>query len=94
MFKLCPTKILVAVVAWLTVMVLLGANALRPFLEAIGFTAGLSLTVAAVQLIFALVFITQFWRIIWRWLPKLNEWVYPDLNGDWDVELKSNFPPD
>jgi hypothetical protein len=72
-------------------MVLLGANALRPFLEAIGFTAGLSLTVAAVQFIFALVFITPFWQRVWRWFPRLNEWVYPDLNGDWDVELKSNF---
>jgi hypothetical protein len=92
MFKLCPTKILVVIVAWATLMVLLCVNALRPFLEGVGFTAGLSLTVAAVQLIFTLMFVTQFWRIIWRWFPKLNEWVYPDLNGDWDVELKSNFP--
>jgi hypothetical protein len=91
MFKLCPTRILVGIAAWLTLMVVLVENALRALLKGVGLTAGLSLTVAIVQLIFTLVFITPLWRTIWRWVPKLNEWVYPDLNGDWDVELKSNF---
>src|SRR5260221_8411304 len=92
MFKLCPTRILVGIVGWLTVMVVLVLNALRTSLEGVGVTAGFSLTVALVQLIFTLVFITPLWRVIWRWVPKLNEWIYPDLNGDWDVELQSNFP--
>jgi hypothetical protein len=92
MFKLCPIKLLVGIVAWLTVMVVLVLNALRPIFEGVGVTAGFSLTVALVQLVFMLVFITPLWRIIWRRVPKLNEWIYPDLNGDWDVELQSNFP--
>jgi hypothetical protein len=92
MFKLCPIKLLVAIVAWLTLMVVLGVNALRALLEEIGIAAGLSLTVAIVQFIFMLVFITPIWRTLWKWVPKLNEWIYPDLNGDWDVELKSNYP--
>jgi|SRR6185437_2191015 len=91
MFKLCPTKILVLIIAWLTVMVLLVVNVLKPFLDGIGLTVGQSFVVALVQLIFTLVFVTPLWRVIWRWLPQLNEWVYPDLSGDWDVELKSNF---
>jgi len=80
----------VGIVAWLTVMVVLVLNALKPVLDGIGVSAGLSLTVALVQLIFTLVFITPIWRVIWRWMPKLSEWIYPDLNGDWDVELQSN----
>jgi len=27
------------------------------------------------------------WRYIWKWFPKLGEWIYPDLNGEWDVEI-------
>jgi|25_taG_2_1085351.scaffolds.fasta_scaffold17177_2 hypothetical protein len=27
------------------------------------------------------------WRCLWRFLPKLNDWVYPDLNGRWAVEI-------
>jgi hypothetical protein len=92
MFKLCPTKILVLIVAWLTLMVVLALNALQPVLVPIGLTVRLSLAVALVQFISTLVFVTPLWRIVWRWFPRLNEWVYPDLNGDWDVELKSNFP--
>jgi hypothetical protein len=32
------------------------------------------------------------WRFFWRKFPKLNKWVFPDLNGHWDVELCSNWP--
>ncbi|MGH6712983.1 MAG: hypothetical protein ACREEK_29020 [Bradyrhizobium sp.] len=72
-------------------MVVLAVNASTVFLQGFGLTVTLSLTVALVQLLFTLVFVTPLWRTVWRWLPKLNDWVYPDLNGIWDVELKSNF---
>lgn len=32
------------------------------------------------------------WRFLWRRFPKLNEWVFPDLNGIWLGETKSNWP--
>ena len=36
----------------------------------------------------ALLFVLHFgWRGIWRWVPKLNDWVFPDLNGEWDVRI-------
>lgn len=42
--------------------------------------------------VFLLPAISSFlWRPIWKLFPKLNEWVYPDLNGEWDVTLKSNW---
>ncbi|WP_244424295.1 hypothetical protein [Methylobacterium sp. GXF4] len=30
------------------------------------------------------------WRAIWRKYPFLNKW-FPDLNGEWNVELHSNW---
>lgn len=27
------------------------------------------------------------WRKLWAWIPKLNQWVFPDLNGNWDVAI-------
>ena len=31
------------------------------------------------------------WRYIWKFIPKLNDWIYPDLNGKWDVEIHWNW---
>ncbi|QBQ56008.1 hypothetical protein [Nitrosococcus wardiae] len=30
------------------------------------------------------------WRRLWSRYPILNEWVYPDLNGDWSVSIHWN----
>lgn len=27
------------------------------------------------------------WRQIWKWVPVLNRWLYPDLNGAWKVSI-------
>lgn len=27
------------------------------------------------------------WRWIWRWFPKLNDWIFPDLNGTWNATI-------
>ncbi len=32
------------------------------------------------------------WRILWRLIPALNKWVYPDLNGVWYGATQSNWP--
>ena len=32
------------------------------------------------------------WRCLWRRLPQLNQWVYPDLNGVWVGATSSNWP--
>lgn len=31
------------------------------------------------------------WRWIWMIIPKLNDWVFPDLNGRWAVEIHWNW---
>ena len=30
------------------------------------------------------------WRFIWEKIPKLNDWLFPDINGTWDVEIHWN----
>ncbi len=34
-----------------------------------------------------LAFVVFGWRLLWSRFPKLNEWVYPDLNGEWKVDI-------
>jgi SMODS-associating 2TM, beta-strand rich effector domain len=31
------------------------------------------------------------WKHIWRWVPKLNDWVFPNLNGKWVVDIHWNW---
>lgn len=31
------------------------------------------------------------WTWIWKKLPKLNDWLFPDLNGKWTMEIHYNF---
>lgn len=31
------------------------------------------------------------WRLCWRLIPKLNEWIFPDLNGVWAGTAHSNW---
>ena len=31
------------------------------------------------------------WRLVWRQFPKLSDWVFPDLNGRWTVEIYWNW---
>lgn len=47
------------------------------------------------SLLASLFLIKPVWRLLWR-LPvigrMLGSWIFPDLNGDWDIEIKSNWP--
>lgn len=38
-----------------------------------------------------LIFFVSGWRFLWSKFPKLNEWVYPDLNGEWQVSIHWNY---
>ena len=31
------------------------------------------------------------WRFLWSLVPSLNSWIYPNLNGNWSVTLRSNI---
>jgi hypothetical protein len=91
MFKMFPPTFFSVPVAWLTVLILIGLNAATPLLAGLGITPRLSWTVFIVQALVTAVFVTPLWRLIWRLVPALNRWVYPDLNGEWDVEGETNW---
>lgn len=31
------------------------------------------------------------WRAVWSWFPKLNKWLFPDLNGEWNAKIIWNW---
>lgn len=91
MFKMFHPTFFVVPVAWLTALVLTGLNGLTPILADFGLTPRLSWTIFIVQGIATLFFITPAWRLAWWLIPPLNRWIYPDLNGEWDVEGETNW---
>ena len=91
MFKMLPPTFFVVPLAWLTILILSGFNAVTPFLQGLGIDPAMSWVVLVVQGSVTAIFVTPVWRYFWRWIPQLNKWVFPDLNGEWDVELQSNW---
>jgi hypothetical protein len=92
MFKMFPPTFFLVPVAWLTVLALSGINAATPVLDWIGITPKASWAVLLVQGILTLLFVTPAWRWVWRKCPALNRWVFPDLNGEWDITGETNWP--
>ena len=92
MFKLLHPTFFVVPVAWLTIAVLALIDAATPALSSLGVTPRLSWAVLAVQAFATLLFVTPVWRILWKIFPRLNRWFFPDLNGDWDVDVATNWP--
>jgi hypothetical protein len=41
---------------------------------------------------FFLIFLfTKGWRTFWQYIPALNQWIFPDLNGEWDAKIAWNW---
>lgn len=91
MFKMLPPTFLAVPVAWLAIFLLIGLNAVSPSLKAIGLSPTNSWVVLVIQGVVALFFLTPAWKLFWKLVPPLNRWFYPDLSGEWIVELESNF---
>jgi hypothetical protein len=92
MFKMLKPTFLVVPVAWLTVLTLAALDAIKPWLTGAGLAPRTSWAVVAVQVIVTVAIATPLWRVLWRWVPPLSRYVYPDLNGEWDVQLETNWP--
>ncbi|GJL65381.1 MAG: hypothetical protein NPIRA05_03520 [Nitrospirales bacterium] len=41
---------------------------------------------AAFEALLVVVFLFA-WRYLWNLIPALNKWVFPDIGGDWEVEI-------
>jgi len=89
MYRILPKKLVVFAIVWLALgMLMLG--------QALGSLLVFKFNLTAVPLLVWALLNTVLWNPVWRWLwkkfPKLSEWVFPDLNGTWEVELCSNWP--
>jgi hypothetical protein len=91
MFKMLHPTFFVVPVAWLALYLLLGLNAASPILLTLGLHPQRSWVILAIQGIVAVLFLTPTWRLVWKVVPQLNRWFYPDLVGEWDVLVESNY---
>lgn len=89
MYRIFSKKVVVAAIIWLALgLVMLG--------QSLGDLFKFDFKFSSIPLLAWLLLNAVLWNPVWRWfwkkVPKLNEWVFPDLNGVWDVELCSNWP--
>lgn len=89
MYRILSKKVIFVAFAWL----MLGLLWLAHVYEQIA-NQGISATAipAAAWILLNAILWNPIWRFLWKTFPKLNEWVFPDLNGTWEVELCSNWP--
>jgi SMODS-associating 2TM, beta-strand rich effector domain len=89
MYKVIPHKVLFLVIAWLVFGCVSLVNAIDEIVKAEWLRSGQAVSIA--WILISLLVMKPVWRWIWKKIPKMNEWVYPDLNGEWDVEMMSNW---
>ena len=86
MFSLLPITKVISLIAGLyaivTLVLMLGLNYLGIQVSPLRFLSG----AAAVDL-GLLFFVYVGWRWLWAKIPKLNYWLYPDLNGEWKASI-------
>ncbi|MBL4859164.1 MAG: hypothetical protein JKY36_08260 [Erythrobacter sp.] len=94
MYRIFPARSFAYLVAMLAVGVFLA-------IELVTDAFGIEVRILAIPgivwgILLALSF-NPIWRPVWAftksvpWLPDLNEKVFPDLNGEWDMKLESNW---
>ena len=95
MYRILPRK------AVITVLVVIGAALLALFMSLWELATGkpiewwqvprtINMVALAVVLIVG-VGANFLWRPLWRLAPGLNRWVFPDLNGAWEGELRTTW---
>lgn len=90
MYKVIPHKMLFLAVGWLIFGCIYVVNAVDEIIRADWLRSSQGVTAA--WLLGSLVFWKPVWRRLWKWFPILNRLIFPDLNGTWDVEMRSNWP--
>lgn len=93
MYRIYPVKSLVFLIALVTLFVFLAIEVLT---NAFGIEIRLLAIPSIVWLIMLALTINPIWRFLWKCSEKisflnLNNRVFPDLNGKWDVILESNW---
>lgn len=91
MWRALPAKGLLTAVVALAVLVVTGIQLLMP-LAGLKFEASTAFKVVSglvfvIDVVFVAAF-NLFWRRIWVRFPKLGEWVFPDVSGEWRGEIR------
>src|SRR3546814_13430606 len=87
MYRIIPHKLLYTIVAWLILGVYLGVNSIAQWLQA---ELRLSSAITLGWMLISALLLNPVWRWVWKKVPPLGRWIFPDLNGEWDVESVSN----
>ena len=89
MIQVVGLRILLGMFAWLVLgLVVIGDWITASF----GIPVPLRYAVLISEALLVLLTIKAVWTSLWRWVPQLNRWVFPDLNGQYDVVVRSNWP--
>jgi len=86
MYKIFSIKFLISSIVVLVGLAGLIRGALKHLLPGIEIPG-----ISEIVSLFITAGIAWVWVYVWRFLPKMNEWFYPDLTGEWDVEMDSNW---
>lgn len=92
MYRIYGPKFWITAVGYVVLGINLLLGTLNTYWPQIGLHPSFGLIIFGAQLAIGLVFMTPLWRCVWRLVPKFNEWVFPDVSGEWDVEVASNWP--
>lgn len=92
MYRIYGMKFWVGAIGYAVLATNFAFSVVNEYIPWLGVEPSFGKVIFCAQLFFALIFVTPAWRLIWRAIPQLNDWVFPDLNGEWDVEVCSNWP--
>ncbi|ACB83240.1 conserved hypothetical protein [Methylorubrum populi BJ001] len=87
MYRILDKKILVLALAWLVIGLVMLSQLAH---QVASFELRLSAIPGLAWMILSGILLNPVWRFVWRKVPRLGRW-FPDLNGFWDVEVKSNW---
>ena len=94
MYKIFPLRSLTYLISFLTLTVFL---VIELATDAFGFEVRLLAIPGIVWVILLGFAFNPIWRKIWSWsakipfIPDLNDKIFPDLNGEWEMLLESNW---
>lgn len=92
MYRIFGPKFWITAISYVVLATNFAFGLLDEYLPEVGVEPSFGKVVFWVQVVVAIFFVTPTWRLFWKAFPKMNDWVFPDLNGEWDVEVSSNWP--
>ncbi|EKO3466616.1 hypothetical protein KW530_12835 [Vibrio fluvialis] len=92
MISLLPLTKMFSLFAVLSLLIVSGASYLLSFagIDTYSDLRLLGMIGFALELFLVFLF-SRGWRTFWKYIPALNQWVFPDLNGEWDAQIDWNW---